>query len=360
MEIREVEFVNFRNYPSLHFEPTPSLNFLHGPNAQGKSNILEGLSLLLSNRSPRTTRIQETVAWGSERAQLAGVVAAGPYERRLSLLIAGNGSQGVRRAACPWAQAISFSWQDAALLSGGPAWRRAYIDTFCSRLTPSHRGLVVQYGRLLRQRARALLGARGKGAEGELAAWDEQLVTVGAELMERRGRGIEALSWEVDTLFPVLSGAPGRAMLRYQAAVPLGENREATGETFRAALRGRRREEISRGQNLVGPHRDELLIALDGVDLRTYGSRGQQRLMALALRLAEAGPVAHQTGTEPVLLLDDLFSEIDREAQGRILDWLEGRQQVFLAANDADALGDRPGARWVVSAGQILPETVYS
>jgi DNA replication and repair protein RecF len=191
-------------------------------------------------------------------------------------------------------------------------------------------------------------GVPGAGLRGALAPWNEQLARVGLELATRRRAAVDALETEARGLYPALAGA-GAVHLQYWE----GLGPDAGEAEFLAALEARFPEEARRGQTLVGPHRDDLLIEVDGRDLRLYGSRGQQRLMALTLRLAEVGPVARAVGSAPVLLLDDALSELDPHVQARVLEHVSTAGQVFLTTADATLPDVGRVTWWDVRGGRV-------
>jgi DNA replication and repair protein RecF len=343
--------LEFRSYRTLTWTPSARLNVLAGANAQGKTNLLEAIGFLLTGRSFRTTRLAEVPRWGTgEGAVVRGELRRADGTRTVQRAIQ-RGVDGAWRGAgedCGWARAIAFGWQDLEIINGGPAARRSFLDGFAARLQPSHRAALVRYRQVVERRNRLL---QQRLSPGELAnrlpPWDEQLVAVGSELIARRRMAVAALQTEVARIYPTL--APGRPKVEVRYRSSLGEAAEPGG--FTAELARRRAEEIRRAQTVVGPHRDDLAIELDGIDVRIFGSRGQQRLLALALRLAEVLPVTEAAGTPPVLLLDDALSELDAGARDRVLREVEAAEQVFLTTPDAVA-GDT-GTRWVVHQGGL-------
>jgi DNA replication and repair protein RecF len=188
---------------------------------------------------------------------------------------------------------------------------------------------------------------RARPADAALAPWDEQLASVGMELIDRRRRATAMLQTELARIYPALSGERHKTEIRYRTG--LGE--ATASSAILAALARVRREEIRRGQTLVGPHRDDLAIELDGIDARVFGSRGQQRLLALALRLAEVLPVRDAAGTSPILLLDDALSELDATVREHVLREIQTAEQVFLTA--PEPLDVEGAARWDVRAGGL-------
>jgi DNA replication and repair protein RecF len=351
LEIDRVELSDFRNYRTLSLTPAPHLNVFAGPNAQGKTNLLEGLGVLLVGRSFRGAKAADMLAWDAAGAFVGGEIRRGDTVRavRRAVVQREDGRWGVGGEGCSWARAIAFGWQDLAILTEGPQARRNFIDGFAGKLYAAHLSGLRRYRQILARRNHLLQsGLVGGALRAALTPWNEQLARVGLELVGRRRAAVEALEGEVRGLYPTLAGS-GAVSVQYGAALAA-----TTGEgEFFAALEARFPEEVRRGQTLVGPHRDDLLIEVDGRDLRLYGSRGQQRLMALTLRLAEAGPVARAVGSAPVLLLDDALSELDPEVQARVLEHVAAAGQVFLTTADAALPEIRRVAWWDVRGGRV-------
>jgi DNA replication and repair protein RecF len=346
VRIRCCETLEFRNYRRLSYTPSPRLNLLIGQNAQGKTNLLEALAVLLTGRSFRTTRLGELPRWGAEAASLAGEVerAEGRRVVRRTIQRLADGTFQATGDGVPWTRVIVFGWQDLAILHGAPAARRGFIDGFAARLFPGHLPALLRYRQILSRRNRAL---QRRAPAAALAPWDEQLAGAGAELLGRRRRAVAALQTELQRVYPALAGGHAKVEIGYRASV--GEAVEA-GALLEALGRARAHE-LRRGVTLVGPHRDDLSIELDGIDARAFGSRGQQRLLALALRLAEVLPVAEAAGTAPVLLLDDALSELDPRARTNTLREIHSAEQVFLTS--PDPLDVDGAARWIVEGGGV-------
>jgi DNA replication and repair protein RecF len=346
VQIGCVQLLEFRNYRTLSYRPEPRLNLLIGRNGQGKTNLLEALAVLLTGRSFRTSRLAELPRWGGEPAVLTGEVqrAEGSRTVRRTIQRQDNGTWQASGEACPWARVIVFGWQDLAILHGAPVARRMFVDGFAARLYPSHVPTLLRYRRLLEQRNRLL---QSRAAAERLAPWDEQVAAVGMELIDRRRRAVAALQTELARVYPAVSGERQKVQVSYRSVVG-----EATDPSVLVtALQQARAVELRRGLTLVGPHRDDLALELDGVDARAFGSRGQQRLLALALRIAEIWPVAEAAGTAPVVLLDDALSELDRGVRDNVLREIHGAEQVFLTSPEPLAVSG--ASRWVVDGGGI-------
>jgi DNA replication and repair protein RecF len=349
VQIGRIELVDCRNYCTLSYSPAPRLNLITGANAQGKTNLLEAMGLLLTGRSFRTFRLGEIPRWGCESATLSGELrrAGGWSAARRALARTEGGAWRIAGESASWARAIAFGWQDLAIVNGSPSARRDFVDGFAGRLYPTHLAALVRYRQILGRRNRLLQAGLGEASQDRLAPWNEQLVSVGLELMDRRRRAVAALQGEVARVYPALAGAREKVEVRYRSS--LGEAGDEA--TFIRALERAHRQELRRGQSLVGPHRDDLSVELDGVEARTFASRGRQRLLALSLRLAEVLPIREMVGTAPVLLLDDALSELDPGVRANVLREVEGAEQVFLTAPEPVRA---PGAApWEVKEGGI-------
>jgi len=351
VQIGWIQLVEFRNYRTLEFSPSSHFNLLTGPNAQGKTNLLEALGFLLTGRSFRTSRLSEVPRWEATSSSVAGEICRAEGGRTVRRMIRklDNGGAQASGDTCEWARVIAFGWQDLDIVTGAPGARRNFIDGFAGRLYPGHLATLLRYRQILARRNH-VLQSRELDAEAQLEPWDEQLVSVGMELIGRRRKAAAMLQTELGRVFPALSGVRQKVEIRYRTA--LAEATEAA--EMLAALVRLRRVELRRGVSLVGPHRDDLAIELDGIDVRSFGSRGQQRLIALALRLAEVLPVTEAAGSTPVLLLDDALSELDARVRQNVFREIDGAEQVFLTS--PEALPARRAACWTVRAGAVLRE----
>ena len=354
MHVRWLELSSFRNYASLSFAPDPGLNILVGQNGQGKTSLLEGLHVLLTGRSFRTARISECVTWDAPRAGVAGEVEQAEQRRAVRLTLSGRTVAAALGAPCPWARAVTFSATDLELLTGAPQVRRAYLDGAGGKLAPSHAEACRRYRLVLHQRGRLLGRLAGRGdAERLLSPWDEQVATLGAAIVHRRLETLEVLGRDAREVWSALAPRGAEMALAYAPGVEPGAAGDATRERLRVARAAARPAELARGVTLVGPHRDDLVVRLGRADARVYASRGEQRLLALALRLGEAAAVRRRLGAPPVLLLDDLLSELDGGARERVLAWLGGQGQVVFSTTDAGAVATAAGAAWEVSGGEV-------
>ena len=349
MQIGSIQLLEFRNYHTLSLTPAPRLNVLSGRNGEGKTNLLEALAVLLTGRSFRTSRLADVPAWGTACTSLSGELRRDEGSRtvRRTLQRAPDGMWQSAGDSVAWAKVIAFGWQDLEILNGPPSARRNFLDGFAGRLYASHIPTLVRYRQIVARRNAVLQSGMAPRLDERLAPWDEQIAAVGMELIDRRRRATAALQTELARIHPGVSGSDRKVQIAYRATV--GEASDVAG--FTQALERRRREEIRRGLTLVGPHRDDLSVEIDGVDARTFGSRGQQRLLALSLRIAEVMPVRDAAGTAPILLLDDALSELDGHARDNVVREIQHTDQVFLTTPEPLAVAG--ATRWTVEGGGV-------
>ncbi len=311
----------------------------HGDNAQGKTNLLEAVYALATLKSFRTRKTRELVRWGADEALVEGTVDDGDLQRELSLELTPKGRRG-RIDGKPPAQlrsyfdnirAVLFAPEDTEIVREGPELRRAFIDRAAFTASSSFLDIAQQFRRLLDQRS-ALLRAFPVD-KVQLSVFDEHLARAGAQLVQRRRRILGELVKPFQELHERISGH-GEATLRYRSSLPETQDLEELRQAYLDLLEKSRTSEIEQGRNLVGAQRDDLDLRLDGRSARSFASQGQTRSLVLALKLAEL-LAARERGAQPLFLLDDLSSELDRFRRGRLVELLsELDLQVFVTATD--------------------------
>jgi DNA replication and repair protein RecF len=316
---------DFRCFGELNVELAAGLTVLFGANGVGKTSLLEAVGWAARGRSFRGVPDAALVRAGSSEAILRVAVAEGERRQLLEVAIRAVGANRVllnrnrltrTRGLSGLLRVTVFAPDDLELVKGGPARRRDFLDDLLSGLAPRYDAARGDFERVLRHR-NALLraGIRDGDDRATLDVFDEQLVQSGAELVHGRLRLVERLVPVVATSYGQLAGCESKIDTSYEAEwspdpVTI-EQVDDVAETMRVAIAQRRKHEVDRGLTLVGPHRDELRFRLNDLDARTHASQGEQRSFALALRLAGHHVTAELTGATPVLLLDDVFSELD-------------------------------------------------
>lgn len=340
MRVTRIRVLGFRNLTEQEVEVGPGLTVLWGPNGAGKTNVLEALFVGLAGSSCRTRRDREAVAFGEPLARVEVDVVDGPEERTFLWSLARDGERrhlvdgspmGAERARERPALAV-FLPDRLALVKGPPSVRRSHIDRLVAALWPARGDARRRYGRALAQR-NAFLGRvrAGLAPVDSLDAWDVELAAVGCELMASRRDAVATLAAEFAAAAGEL-GLRSGASLRYAP-----RSGAATPEALAAELADRRAGDLERGYSGHGPHLDELDLELDGRALRRYGSQGEQRTALLALLFAERRALLEARRAPPLMLLDDVMSELDPDRRALLATRLaEGDGQTVITATEAD------------------------
>jgi DNA replication and repair protein RecF len=407
VRLNHLSLTNFRNYSRLELDLPDRLTVLQGANAQGKTNLLEAIHLLATGRSPRATAEREIVNWLAldgplPYARLQADMGEGRDAQRLELVLevappanGGNGPtirkqvrvNGAPRRALDLVgrlRMVLFLPEDIALVAGAPGERRRYLDIALCQVAQAYCRALGEYNRAMAQRNALLKRLRDEGGDPcQLNFWDERMAEHGSVLFHQRSRAVRDLDRIAAELHGELTGgaerlhliylpaldpeptggAPrspnGRAqMLKEGAPVYATHSLEVLREQYAAQLRRGRPREIAAGISLVGPHRDDVAFSVDGRDLRTYGSRGQQRTGALSLKLAEVRMMQEVTGDCPLLLLDDVMSELDAPRRHMLLEVLAGVTQAIVTTTDWDDFSPEllsQARRLRVEGGRVLP-----
>lgn len=354
MFLRTLSLQNYRNYTALAEAFSPGTHILVGPNAHGKTNLLEAIYLLATTKPFRGARDQEVIAWEEESATVAGDVRR---SRRADVTLEVTISRvekkllrvnGVRQTRVMdfigQLNAVAFSTTDIEVIRGEPALRRRLLDLEISQVSPSYCHALACYRKVLEQRNQLLKQARERHPAGSfeetLAAWDEQLIAYGAKIVERRLQFITRLQEFARPIHSMLTEETEYLGLSYKPSLALvGEpTAEEIQIAFAGALRAGRAEERARGATVVGPHRDDLICLVNGREVKTYGSQGQQRTVALSIKLAEVELMRDLTGEPPICLLDDVMSELDEHRRRHLFDVIADASQTFITCTDAGGL----------------------
>lgn len=370
MRVVSVQLRDFRTYARAEAMLGEGLTVVHGPNGAGKSNLLEALYYGCTARSPRTRNERELVRFGAQAARVTVRLADGADAHELTVAFGtlGEGAQALKRMTADGAPVerlldvatrplVSVFLPDRLeLLKGPPASRRAHLDQVVAAIWPARADARRRYSQVLAQR-NALLGRirSGRASDATLSTWDRELAARALELRAHRAAVVELLAQPFAERAAQL-GCSGEAALEYRP-----RSRAADEQQYMAELRERLPGDLERGFTGHGPHRDELAIVRDGRELRVYGSQGEQRLALLALLLAERAVLAQERRRMPLMLLDDVMSELDAERRELLARELRAGGQSVIATTD---LAHVPGAsdaavtRLRISPGTILQEAI--
>ena len=392
MHVTTLSLRDFRNYERLDLKLEPGITLFYGPNAAGKTTILEALFYLATTRSPRAGTARELVRWEAQ-----GDIGVPPFARllcevkrndgpvRLEVIVqrrtdddgqlvgASTTTVRVDRKAVRALDLVGnlrvvlFTPADLTLVTGAPSERRRYLDVTLSQLDGRYVRTLSHYNKVVQQRNSLLRSWREgrrplRAVNDELGFWNRELALSGSYVLHERLRAVAELNTLIAQIFREITAGAHPLVATYQSSVPQVDaamSDRRIGEAFEAQLERMRDDEIGRGQTLVGPHRDDLLLTVNTINMGTFGSRGQQRAVTLALKLGEAELMRQRTGDAPVLLLDDLLSELDAERRLHLLQViLRPDQQTLLTATglgefDAAFLARARTIR--VEAAQLYP-----
>lgn len=351
--LKSLSLRNFRNYKALDITFGPSGYLFLGGNAQGKTNLLEAIHYLCTARSQRTAKDEDLIRYGTDQFLLRGsgigrgnrqVTVEILFKREVGRRLKVNGSMSRKISDLSGLFCVvNFAPEDVAVVGGPPRQRRRFVNFCICQVSASYWASLMEYQRILQQRNMALRSRSGSrwypADNAELEAWDRQLVAVGSRIIRKRDEVLGKMNPLVSLFHQQISDGGEQLSLTYKPACELSEEGEIEGQ-FQKALAGVREKERKFGMTLVGPHRDDVIMSVNGLDLRAFGSQGQQRTAATALKLAAASFLEETMGEQPILLLDDIFAELDRERTRLLFNLLVEYSQLFIAtAKESDLAG---------------------
>ncbi len=342
MKIKRVEFTSFRNYERLETDLEDGINVFYGNNAQGKTNILEGIYLTCTTRSHKKSRDSEMIRFGEEESHLRLYLQKKDIDYRIDMhlkrgsrkYIAINGLN-IKKASelLGIANIVFFSPEDLNIIKDSPSERRRFVDMELSQLDSVYLSMLSGYSKSLEQKNRLLKDAAYKrdGSINELMdIWDEKLLEYGTEIIKKRRVFIEELNQILKEKNREISGNDEELSCIYEP--------DTDPENYRESLRSRRENDIRYGSTTTGPHRDDISFELNGTDLRKYGSQGQVRTASLSVKLSEIELVRSRTGDLPILMLDDVMSELDSSRQRLLLKSIGGIQTLITCTGLEDLI----------------------
>ena len=343
LKIKQLKLKNYRNYDLLELDFDPSTNILYGDNAQGKTNILESIYMCGTTKSHRGTKDRDMIRFGQEEAHIEAVIDKKGVPFEIDIHLKNNSPKGVAINKMPIRRAIElfgivnivfFSPEDLNIIKNGPSERRKFIDLELSQLDKVYLSDLTNYNRIINQRNKLLKDVYDrKDLMETLDIWDLQLVNYGKKIIDRRNQFIVELNEIVGKVHEQLTGGKEHLQIYYEPSV--------SSMDFETNLIKNREKDIKMKSTSVGPHRDDICFMADGLDIRKFGSQGQQRTAALSLKLSEIEIVKKVINDTPILLLDDVLSELDKHRQNYLLDSISDIQTLITCTGLDDFVNNR-------------------
>ena len=331
MYLRSIELSQFRNYEKLDLKFDTGTNILYGDNAQGKTNILEAISVSGTTKSHKGSKDREMIRFGQEESHIKTVVMKQNMEYQIDIHMKKNKTKGIAVNKIPLKKAselfgilniVFFSPEDLNIIKNGPSERRRFLDAELCQLDKIYFSDLVKYNNVLNQRNKLLKDIVFRpDLKDTLPLWDEQLLEYGKKIIRRRNEFIHELNEIVLDIHRKISGEREELLLKYEPNID--------DAFFQDELNRAKERDLKYCQTSVGPHRDDMLFSVSDIDIRKYGSQGQQRTSALSLKLAEIELVKKSIHETPVLLLDDVLSELDSNRQNYLLNSIHDIQTII-------------------------------
>ncbi|MBQ1301910.1 MAG: DNA replication/repair protein RecF [Firmicutes bacterium] len=363
MYFKEIEIRNFRNYEYCKESFHPSINIFIGENGQGKTSLAEALYIMCLGRSFRTQKDREMIRFGEETSVVRTTVFKNERNVRTEIILNRNEKKtvkinGVRKKRADLAGhilVVEFSPDDLKILKEEPDKRRRFLNREISKLYPGYYEDLAIYTKILLQRNTLL--KEGNTDPSLLSVWNAELIKYGVKLIMRRESFIRRLNEISSRIHREITEGKEELSIGYDANVPFDEDPETIEIIFQEKMEAARDTDLLRGITSCGPHRDDLKVTINGIDVRRYGSQGQQRTAAIAIKLAEIQLMEEESGEKPVLILDDALSELDKSRQRYLIEALTGTQIFLTAASvSREILEHFPDKKiFEISDGKILP-----
>lgn len=350
MFVKSIALQNYRNYGALELNTDNRVNIFVGNNAQGKTNLLESIFVLALTKSHRTPRDKELIGWEAEHAQLRAAVERKYGTVQLELNISRQGKKAKlngleQRKLSGFIGALNvvmFAPEDLEIVKGSPGIRRRFLDMEIGQVQPSYLYHLQQYQKVLVQRnnlLKQMWSSPSGQANTMLDIFNEQLVTNGVKVVKKRKQYLKKLQSWAEQIHAGITNGKEALTVEYSPSFAMPDEDEAVlFEQFMLKLTQMKDQEVRRGMTLVGPHRDDLAFYINGKEVQTYGSQGQQRTTALSLKLAEIELMHEEIGEYPILLLDDVLSELDSMRQTQLIETFQSKVQTFITTTGIEGI----------------------
>ncbi|MFV0362480.1 MAG: DNA replication/repair protein RecF [Suipraeoptans sp.] len=343
MKIKSIKLKNYRNYDFLNLDFNEKTNIFYGDNAQGKTNILESVYLLGTSKSHRGTKDRDLIEFNNDESHLELILEKNDIDYRIDMHLKKNSPKGIAINKIPIKKAselygivnfVFFSPEDLNIIKNGPGERRRFIDLELSQLDRVYLSDLASYNKIINQRNHLLKEISfNNNLLKTLDVWDEQLVFYGSKIIDRRQELVNQLNEIIKPIHNNLTGDSENLEIFYE---PSNSN-----ISLLEAVKRNREKDLKIKSSSVGPHRDDICFMSQNIDIRTYGSQGQQRTVALSLKLSEIELIKKYTNQKPILLLDDVLSELDKNRQNYLLDSIDDIQTLITCTGLDEFINNR-------------------
>ena len=367
MYLKKIELKNFRNYQEEEVVFHNRVNIITGKNAQGKTNLIESLYILSLGKSFRTSRDAEMIGFGLEFCRVKGTAEKEDHELEVEISINSEGKiikiDGVKIAKnidiLENVYMVVFSPEDLKIVKDEPEKRRKFIDRELCQLKPVYFKNLARYKKILQQRNTLLKQTEVK--EDLIAVWDESLVEYGSKIIQERKRFIDQLNILSKIISRNITNGREEIEVFYESNIEYKETLEEQKHFFKERLKKNMQQDVIRRNTSAGPHKDDIKISVEGIDIRHFGSQGQQRTAALSMKLAEIKLIKEETGIDPILLLDDVLSELDAERQNDLIHSLKEVQLFITTAELGEEVRKNlpSGYTFVVENGKVKKQDKF-
>ena len=363
MRLNKLSVSGYRNLKTTDVYPHPTVNIIYGDNAQGKTNLVESIYLLTGQKSFRQSKDTELIAFGTEEAKIEAQFFCGQRDQEAQLYLGKKKKATLNEVDIQPSEltgrfyAVVFSPTELALIKDGPSARRSFLDNAISQIMPRYSKMVHNMNRALYQRNSLLTDMKYRqGMEETLEAWDKNFAKIAYGVMNARSRYVSRITPYAQSIYTGITGGKEEIKLVYHCSVQdyhMGVTSQQGEQLILDQLAKSRSEDIRNGHTTLGPHRDDLDIYINGISARNYGSQGQQRSCSLTLKLAECRVIKEIMGEDPIVLLDDVFSELDKGRRDFFINGM-GEGQVFITSCDKTGIrGLNTGKVFRVKNGEI-------
>lgn len=349
MNIERLQLTNYRNYESLTIDFSPKINVFIGENAQGKTNVMESIYVLAMAKSHRTANDKELIRWDADYGKIEGVIKKRYSSLPIELTLSKKGKKGKINHLeqtklsnyIGQMNVVMFAPEDLNIVKGSPQIRRRFIDMEIGQISPVYLHDLLTFQKILKQRNHLLKNSQGRQLNDVMFdVYTEQYIQATVQIIKKRFQFIDLLQEWAEKVHAGISRGLEQLVIKYQpvAGMEAHWSTEEIGAYLAKKLAEAKKREVERGLTLIGPHRDDLQFLVNGYDVQTYGSQGQQRTTALSLKLAEIELIKQETKEAPILLLDDVLSELDDYRQSHLLNTIQGEVQTFVTTTSVEGI----------------------